>query len=130
MAEEGRHVFLSCCHKAVLVMRQWYDLRPEREWRCFVAGGRLVGVCQRDVTQHFPQLAERVDANGMSNSRWSGLGFPRKRYSTAPCVCEAKGEEVPFDGEIEQVNELPVVGPDQAWQLNKTKKCVEEAYEG
>lgn len=42
------------------MLRKWYDLRPEREWRCFVAGGKLVGVCQRDVTQHFPQLAEPV----------------------------------------------------------------------
>ncbi|KAG1670189.1 hypothetical protein FOA52_014965 [Chlamydomonas sp. UWO 241] len=40
----------------VLVLRKWYDLRPEREFRVFVRGSRLVGACQRDVSQHFPQL--------------------------------------------------------------------------
>ena len=27
----------------VLVLRRWYDLRPEREFRCFVRAGGLVG---------------------------------------------------------------------------------------
>jgi hypothetical protein len=41
----------------VLVLCKWHDLRPEREFRCFVKGGDLVGACQRDISQHFPQLA-------------------------------------------------------------------------
>eukprot|EP00798_Chlamydomonas_sp_ICE-L_P008641 gene8641-34089_t len=43
--------------RPVLVLRKWYDLRPEREFRCFVGASELVGVCQRDVSQHFPQLS-------------------------------------------------------------------------
>ena len=45
---------------ATLVLRKWYDLRPEREWRCFVRSHRLVAVCQRDPTQHFPQLCRSL----------------------------------------------------------------------
>jgi hypothetical protein len=49
---EGAHGQLP----AVLVLREWFDLRPECELRCFVHQHRVVGVCQRDVSQHFPQL--------------------------------------------------------------------------
>ena len=47
-----------CLLPAVLVLRKWNpSLRPEREFRCFVRAGTLAGACQRDITQHFPQLA-------------------------------------------------------------------------
>lgn len=39
-----------------LVLRRWHDLRPEREFRCFVRRGELVAACQRDVSQHFHGL--------------------------------------------------------------------------
>lgn len=39
-----------------LVLRKWYSLRPEREFRCFVHNHDLVGISQRDVTQCYPQL--------------------------------------------------------------------------
>eukprot|EP00775_Hariotina_reticulata_P006135 gene6135-biopygen7927 len=39
-----------------LVLRQWHDLRPEREFRCFVHQHRPVAISQRDVSQCFPQL--------------------------------------------------------------------------
>ena len=43
-----------------LVLRRYQQgLRPEREFRAFVKGKRLVGVSQRDISQHFPQLAQR-----------------------------------------------------------------------
>lgn len=41
----------------VVALRKWYNLKPGREFRCFVVGNRLVGACQRDVTQRFPGLA-------------------------------------------------------------------------
>ena len=34
-----------------LVLREWFDLRPGREFRCFVAGQELRGVSQRDPTR-------------------------------------------------------------------------------
>lgn len=46
----------------VLALRRWHDLHPGREFRCFVAAGRLAGASQRDVTQRFDFLAaERRD---------------------------------------------------------------------
>jgi hypothetical protein len=41
---------------AELVLRRWFDVRPELEFRCFVHGHEPVGICQRDPSQHFPQL--------------------------------------------------------------------------
>ena len=40
----------------VLALRKWSELRPEGEFRCFRAGGRLVGACQRDRYSHYPFL--------------------------------------------------------------------------
>jgi hypothetical protein len=50
-----------------LALRKWYDLRPEREFRCFVRGRQLVAISQRDPTQYFPQLQGGVCA-GMAAS--------------------------------------------------------------
>ncbi len=43
--------------RAQLVLRRWQDLRPEREFRCFVHNHALVAISQRDPSQYFPQLA-------------------------------------------------------------------------
>ena len=40
----------------MLALRKWSELRPEGEFRCFRAGGRLVGACQRDRFSHYPFL--------------------------------------------------------------------------
>ena len=50
-AAAGAHQVQHC-----LALRRWYDLQPGREFRCFVAGQRLAGVSQRDVTQCFDFL--------------------------------------------------------------------------
>lgn len=39
-----------------VVLRQWHDLLPEREFRCFIHQRLLTAISQRDITQHFPQL--------------------------------------------------------------------------
>lgn len=39
-----------------IVLKEWYDLRPEREFRCFVHNAVVVGISQRDMQQHYPQL--------------------------------------------------------------------------
>jgi hypothetical protein len=39
-----------------LVLRQWHDLPPDREYRCFVHQHKPVAISQRDVSQCFPQL--------------------------------------------------------------------------
>ncbi|GIL92024.1 hypothetical protein Vretifemale_19517 [Volvox reticuliferus] len=46
--------------KPVLVLKKWYDMRREREFRCFVRGGELVAVSQRDVSQMFAALTMEV----------------------------------------------------------------------
>ena len=40
----------------VLALRKWYDLKPGREFRCFVRGHELVGISQRDVTRRYPEV--------------------------------------------------------------------------
>jgi hypothetical protein len=45
-----------------LALRKWYDLRPEREFRCFVRAHELVAISQRDVSQRFPQLDGEAEA--------------------------------------------------------------------
>eukprot|EP00884_Botryococcus_braunii_P015482 jgi/Botrbrau1/2617/Bobra.145_1s0037.3 len=41
-----------------VAVRKWYDLRPGREFRCFVRNHELVGVSQRDLSQCFPWLQD------------------------------------------------------------------------
>ncbi|CAN5973050.1 unnamed protein product [Sphagnum jensenii] len=62
------HAFDSCNDKSrerpaqfVLALRKWYDLRPEMEFRGFVRGKLLVGICQREVTGFYATLVGRED---------------------------------------------------------------------
>lgn len=62
------HSFDSCDDKSmerpfqvVLALRKWYDLRPELEFRGFVRGNLLVGVCQREVTGFYETLLGREE---------------------------------------------------------------------
>lgn len=40
----------------VIALRKWYDLKPGREFRCFVKENVLVAVCQRDLSMMFKHL--------------------------------------------------------------------------
>lgn len=42
----------------VLVLRQWRDLDDSGEFRCFVGGGRLLAISQRQTAVRFPHLSE------------------------------------------------------------------------
>jgi len=41
-----------------LVLRQWVDVNPGTEFRCWVSDGRLVAACQRDTSNYYPHLAK------------------------------------------------------------------------
>ena len=43
-------------HQHVLALRKWYDLKPGREFRCFVVDSILVGISQRDVSRKYEEL--------------------------------------------------------------------------
>jgi len=45
------------CLDYSLVMRKWVDVNPGTEFRCWVADGCLVALCQRDVTNFYPHMA-------------------------------------------------------------------------
>jgi hypothetical protein len=57
-----------------LMLRRWQELLPEREFRCFAAGHTLVGISQRDPSQHFPQLglSGEVEAIRKQLLTWHG----------------------------------------------------------
>ncbi|XP_051134257.1 uncharacterized protein LOC127253634 [Andrographis paniculata] len=48
--------------KLCLALRKWYpSLKPEMEFRCFVHRNVLSAICQREVTNLYPVLVERMD---------------------------------------------------------------------
>ncbi len=42
--------------KHVLVLRQWNEINPSHEFRCFVSQNQLVAVCQRDATAFYSHI--------------------------------------------------------------------------
>jgi hypothetical protein len=42
--------------KYELILRKWSNLHASMEFRCFVSSHALVGICQRNHTQHYPHL--------------------------------------------------------------------------
>ncbi|KAI8913589.1 D123-domain-containing protein [Gorgonomyces haynaldii] len=44
-----------------LVLRQWYTLHPSNEFRCFVRNNEIIGISQRDTTNYYPFLKEKID---------------------------------------------------------------------
>jgi hypothetical protein len=46
----------------VLTLREWFDLNPSMEFRCFVKNKNLVAVCQRHVNDFYEFLVRDKDA--------------------------------------------------------------------
>ncbi|KAJ3612406.1 hypothetical protein NHX12_020682, partial [Muraenolepis orangiensis] len=45
-----------------LVLRKWSELIPGGEFRCFVKENKLIGICQRDYTQHYHHISKQEDS--------------------------------------------------------------------
>jgi hypothetical protein len=60
-AQQEMHTQTQAPERPVLVLRKWANLNPAMEFRLFVRQGRLLGMCQRDVTTCYDFLA---DASG------------------------------------------------------------------
>jgi len=67
VAHDLCYAYSHCCDESAdaardtppqLVLKRWFALEPAMEFRCFARGSRLVGVCQRHVSDFFPFLAD------------------------------------------------------------------------
>jgi len=45
-----------------LVLRKWIEVNPGTEFRCWVDGGELVAICQRDTSNYYPFLAREEES--------------------------------------------------------------------
>ncbi|TNN16397.1 Cell division cycle protein isoform 2 [Schistosoma japonicum] len=54
----------TCClfnSKPILVLRKWYDFRPEGEFRCFIKSKLLIAICQRKCDAYFKSIEEHIE---------------------------------------------------------------------
>lgn len=49
------------CQQHAIALRRWYDLKPGREFRCYVVDRRLTAVSQRDLTRYYPGIKQEKD---------------------------------------------------------------------
>lgn len=78
-------------HPVTLVLRQWKDIQPSMEFRCFVFRRSLVGVCQRECTTCYPFLRRKKTAVTSAISRF----FHSKVYPKFPL--DSCKSPAPFD---------------------------------
>ena len=45
-----------------LVVRRWEDINPGTEFRCWIAGGDVVCLCQRDTTNFYPYMQREEES--------------------------------------------------------------------
>ena len=45
-----------------LVVRRWEDINPGTEFRCWIAGGDVVCLCQRDMTNFYPYMQREEES--------------------------------------------------------------------
>ena len=96
-----------------LVLRKFSALRPERSFRCFVRGRRLVGVCQRDCSAHFPQLepaAAGIRAAIASFFASSGRPSKKQQQQAAAAAAAAEAVEARAQASMEALPEPPSGG--------------------
>ncbi|CAH8530043.1 unnamed protein product [Schistosoma guineensis] len=54
----------NCClfnSKPILVLRRWYDFRPEEEFRCFIKSKVLIAISQRKCDAYFKIIEEQIE---------------------------------------------------------------------
>ncbi|CAI2727881.1 unnamed protein product [Schistosoma spindalis] len=54
----------NCClfnSKPILVLRRWYDFRPEEEFRCFIKSKVLIAISQRKCDVYFKTIEEQIE---------------------------------------------------------------------
>lgn len=63
------HMFDNCDDKTIatppdviVVLRKWANLHPSMEFRVFVRGKSIVGICQRDCHTYYDFLEDKLDA--------------------------------------------------------------------
>jgi hypothetical protein len=62
---------------AELHLLAWRELNPSMEFRCFVRRGTLRGVCQRDCSNFYPFLPDRVDRlTDLLAEFWQDVVYP------------------------------------------------------
>jgi len=69
--------------QVTLVVRKWANLHPSMEFRLFVHGHKLVGMCQRDVTSYYDFLHE--ESEGLAELLQET--FETKIAHVVPSIC-------------------------------------------
>jgi hypothetical protein len=87
------HPELLAAHPHVVTVQGYGEARFPRaaEFRAFVAGGRVVGLCQRHAAEHFPGLASFAGDAGRKQRVWDGVAWAWERV-LGPALGEGGGE--------------------------------------
>lgn len=97
--------------RPVLALKQWRDVAPASEFRCFVLGGALLAVCQRHLNERFPSVEARRAQMSLAIAR-----FVRRRLLLAlPCADCVVDVCVDGDDESAAVSLVDIAPLDEAF---------------